>query len=802
MIQTWFKIFIRNIKAKPLYPIINTLGLVLGITSFILATLYVNHELSYEQWNPYKDIIYESGGHEKKENHYFNYAQGIMTYSFAEQNDQIEDFVAFHKWYRPLISFEDHSFYVNQTTSLTPNYFEFFPFPFKYGSPKGCLDHDNNIVLSEEIATKLFGNENPVGKIVSLHRQKEFTITGVFITEGYNSNYSNDIVTYEKKNFLEMSWGNHSMQALFKLKDPTIDIAQLEKDYTDFYIENVTREWTLDKEGIALQRASRAYILENLADMHLFSRFTNGKGMNSIIIISLLSLLILLISTINFINLSLSSATQRAKEVGIRKTIGATRTIIIKQFIFEVCIQVLLALLISFVLIEVTLPYFSDLLQTDIPLYEIKQSLPVLFVTLILLILFAGIFPAVYLAKFNPVKVLKGNFSRSQSGRWLKRGMLILQFSISTIFLIGTIIIHKQVLYMNNQDAGFKKERTLLLFISDGSKAFTKKDLYTQKIAQIKGVNSVTTTNRAPGTRAFQGSNTSIHYQTKENFLHADITLIDYDYFDKMKMEVIQGSAFKKGNYFDTITPQIMVNETFVNQLNITEPIGKKVNGWFDDIEITGVIKDVKTKGFQNEVSPEMYMVYPSPENEDLNGWMHPNTVVINLDSKDLSQTISAIDDFWTKEIEPGFPMEYEFLDENFAKLHEQHFRMQQLVFILSFIMIFLSLLGLFALATYSIQQRYKEVAIRKAIGASEASLISSLIKEFIIICFMASLFALPFAYFVSKRWLNDFYYRIEMPLIPYIAVPILIIFLTLLIVWGQARKALKVDLIHYLKYE
>ncbi len=788
MLNTWLKIFFRNFKRRPLYPLVNLLGLTAGITCFLLAMLYVSHEFSYEKWNPNADSIYrpiivlDDG-------QVFTGSPEPMPAAVTDAYPEVTDWALARNQGTPLISYNDNSVYGSQL-DVTPNWFEFFPFPFKYGDPLTCLQNKNSLAISEEIATKIFGDENPLGKTVKLQNEEAFEITGVFTIRGNNSHIQgeNIIKGVTKEEYLEGEWGDFSHNAFYKTTED-FDLEKMNAELTDFYLERGAKASNQTVEDYRGQYTA-ILELEVLSDIHLYAATLQGKGTNTIFVLSLLSLLILLISAINFINLSISGATQRAKEVAVRKTLGSTKQGVANQFVMEVALLCIIALFISLALTEILLPAFSNLLNAEMHITDVLSDLPFLFVVILTILLLAGFFPALYLANFNPVKVLKGNFSRSKSGAILKKGMIVFQFAASAVFLVGAYIVNEQLEYMNNKDLGFNKEQVLLISAADGNQVFDKKELIRNQLTKISGVESTFITDRPPGAYNRRGSVSQVF--VGEKMFATDLHFVDENFFPEMQVPILEGRNLDKNMELDTVGNKVLVNETFVRLYELENPIGTKLLFWGSyNSEIIGVVKDYISKGFDHEITPAVYnMAYSA------------NFVLVKMKSEDLQGTIAGIEDIWKSDIEPGFPFRYEFLDENFAELYSDQTKVQSLIAYLSFVMILIALLGLFAVATHTIQQRYKEVAIRKTIGASEGQLLGGLIKDFVVICVFAGLLALPVAYILTNGWLESFTYRISMPLLPYILVPILIMALTVLMVWTQAGKALKVDLVTYLKYE
>jgi putative ABC transport system permease protein len=783
------------------------LGLALGITCFVLVMLYVSRELSYEKWNPNHSEIYKAT-YLYDNGEVWTTSPRVLAVESKEGLPEVEDAMVFQNYGQTGMLFHGDKSILKTIQKADPNFFEFFPYEFKYGTVEGALDKDNDIVISDEFALEMFGDINPVGELWKMDNKDPYRVTGVYITKDVISSAQPSILgRIHEFNERDKHWGNYNYQVYYKL-NPGVDAVAFNEKFDNFFDEKKAQAWNTPLEDFLKEKEARM-ILENLGDLHLFSKEHQGTGANTVFILSLLAFLILIISGINFINLSISGAAQRAKEVAIRKTLGTPKTKVVKQFVYEVFLQCIVAILIAIALVEVLLPQFNTLMGTELSLFSPYNKWFLALGVVAILVLIAGIFPGLYLSNFNPVKVLKGDFGRSKSGKHLKKTMLIVQFGISAIFLIATFVIKSQLDYMNNRDLGFDKEQTLMFGIYKTQETWKKFDMYKQEIAAMEGVVSVSTTNRPPGTYSGNGSNSNCDYMDQS--YQTDIHFVDKDYLAHMGVKLLEGKfhsrdKFSKGDHSRVVNTdgdtlfanQIVVNKKFVESFGFEEPIGKKVQFWEFQSEIIGVVDNYLAKGFDQAHIPNLFTVY----NDSDDGWIKPQRVLVKVDGNDIEKTIAQIETFWTQKIEPGYPFEYEFLDANYARLYAKQDRLEKLVTTLSMIMVFISLLGLFAIASHTVKQRYKEVAIRKTLGATEKQLIQSLVKDFVVVAALALLIAIPVAFYLSYQWLQGFVFKIDMPVIPYIITPIIVVGLTLAIVYIQANKALKLDLVANLKYE
>ena len=540
--------------------------------------------------------------------------------------------------------------------------------------------------------------------------------------------------------------------------------------------------------------------LEPLANIRLKSYAPNdagpeGAGNYQLILIMLsLSILLIIISCINFINLSTASAFQRAKEVGVKKTLGLSKPQLIVQYLSEVVLQGLLALILAFVLVQFVLPTFNTFINKDLTLFNPDIIFQVTLVALIISLIIGGI-PAVYLSKFKSIEVLKGNFSRSKKGAFIRNSMLAMQFLISGFFLIGVLIIYSQINFMTNKELGFNSEQVLIVNFMGNDNNYKKYDLVKNELSKHPNINLISSNFILPGRKNVCPCT---NFDYLEESVSATVNPIDFEYLDLLDIKLLKGRMLSSKFASDTING-ILINESLAKAVGIyDDPIGKKVNGAIRNLEIVGMVQDYFVQGFDNEIKP-MYLLH-------WNTLDWPKTVFNNIQFKiasdDMAETIAHIENYWLANVEQGYPFNYTFLDENFAKSYKKYKDQQSMFFVLTILVILISLLGLFALATLNIQQRLKEVAIRKTLGASVKEIITQLLKNFVKITLIAAVILLPIAYYVMQNWLSNFAYRIDMPVWPYIVTPIILVSLVVFVVGIKAYNATKVDLIKYLKVE
>jgi putative ABC transport system permease protein len=515
-----------------------------------------------------------------------------------------------------------------------------------------------------------------------------------------------------------------------------------------------------------------------------------------------LSILILILSLFNYINLATANAIKRAKEVGVRKILGASKNNIILQFLFETIITTFCAVFLSLVIVELSLPYYNDFLGKNLVIYA-NQFYLELVILFVLTVIIAGIFPAIYVSNFVALKVLKGNFGRSKGGIWLRNGMLILQFAIASFFIIGSYIVYQQIYFLSNRDLGFKGDQVVQInyrkLDSEIDNEKTLDRLYRryqtvkQEIAKINGVSHVST-----GSFSF-GTNNNVF----SSFMYHDINIqsqniaVDYGMLEMLKIKMVQGRYFDNRISTDSIDT-MMVNETALKMMKEKNPIGKIVDWNNHKLKIIGVVKDFNIGGPKSMTPP---MVFYQLKTVD---WMIYNihNIFVTVKSNEMESTISNLEKFWQKNVSPDYPFKFDFVDKAYERSYKEFINQKNLFSLLNVIVIMIALFGLFALASYSIERRMKEIAIRKTLGAETNVLLKELSKQYILFCIIGFGIALFPVYYLLNKWLENFAYRIEISIYPFIIGFVALLFLTLLVVLSRAYQATKVDVLKYLKYE
>lgn len=802
MIQNWINIFIYHIKNNKLFTALNILGLSIGIAALIFSILYWNDEHSYDKWNTSKDKTYIVMN-DLGEGNLMVSNSAITAPAIKSTTPYLENYCYFNTYYtKETIQYNGKIELVDKMFSAQASFFSFFPFEFKYGNPKNALHDPQSIVFSEETAFRLFKNENPVGKQVK-YANKLFVVRGVYRIPGKSVVMPSAVtnIIEEDIEHLKDHWG-FNFGLILKLKKKS-DAGLVVKSLEQLFIEkNYKRQ--ARKEGMTLEAFIKKFgepfkpKLLPFENSRLYKGnypFPEGTGnLQFLQILMVLSVLILLLSIVNYINLATANAIKRAKEVGVRKIIGATKLQIVFQFVFETALITLFAILLALVIVEIALPFYNQFLNKDLILAGSQFYLQLVLIFTIVVFV-CGVFPAVYISNFEVLNVLKGNFSRSKSGIWIRNSMLVIQFSIAAFFIIGSVIVYQQVNFMVEKDLGFNGSQVMNIAFREqkGKGKFEEYKSIQQEIQKINGVVAVSA-------GAFSIGENEI---SKGGLFNNDkVTIVqqigfDFGMLEMLGIKVIKGRSLTEKLASDTIS-NILLNEVAAKALQEKDLVNKVIEWNGQKYTVVGIVKNFHYSGLDNEINP-MILFHINTQK-----WTQGNIeyISVKLSPKDISKTISSLKNFWSKKVDSEYPFEYNFVDKNFAKTYKKFEDQRNLFALLNIVVILIAVFGLFALASFSMERRLKEIAIRKTLGAETNILLKELSKQYVIFCIIGFLIGIIPAYILLKKWLADFAFRIDIPILPFILAFVSLLFLTLTIVLAKAYQVTKVDILRYLKYE
>jgi len=753
MFKNYLRSAFRSLWKHRVYSSLNILGLTIGMSACFLIFLYVHFELSYDDFHSKIDRIYQLNCDIRTptETMHIAVCSAPMAINAKDEFPEIEKAVRFDPR-TLLLRRGETKFQEDKAVLADSTFFEVFDFPLLQGDPRTALTEPYSIVLSQSTAKKYFADANPMGQTLLMNDDgKPVKITGVMKDMPENSLLKADLFLSKSTSRREDSsedrrWGNFGMYSYLLLK-PNTNPKALEKKFPAF----------LDKrDGKQMKEIQMFFTLtlQPLKEVYLRSgdRGAQDNGnMANIYIFSVVGAFILLIACINFVNLTTARSTERAKEVGIRKVVGAERGQLTNQFLGESILQAVIAFILAVGVTALLIPLFNFLAGKTIStgLFRHPIYILALFGIAVGIGLLAGIYPALVLSAFQPITVLKGRFATGNRGMLLRRGLVVFQFTISIAFIAATLIVYSQLTYMRSQDLGFSNQQTIVV----NTQGNDHKMALNEEISRIPGVLSTAMSSSVPGS----GNPTA--YSQVENakgdmqIANLELYFVDFDYLRQFKMKVIAGRAFSRD--FGTDTTQAMIlNESAVKLFGYHSPqdaIGRKFDQWGRKGQIVGVVKDFHFRSLQTEIKPLSFRI--EPRGCDL--------ISANVRTADLKNTLATIEAKW-KTIIPNRPFSYYFADEYFNRQYMGEERFGKLFLNFAVLAIFISCLGLLGLASYSTLQRTKEIGVRKVLGASVTGIVNLLSKEFMLLVIIAFLIATPITWFFMASWLKDFYYRIQ----------------------------------------
>ncbi|MFT3823419.1 MAG: ABC transporter permease [Chitinophagaceae bacterium] len=753
MFKNYFKTAFRNLWRHRVFSFINIMGLTVGLTACFLIFLYVRFELSYEAFNTKADRTYRMVCDIKTPTEVLN-ASGpswAVVPHIVPEFPEIEAAVRVSRA-SLLVRKGDVKFQEKQSLWADSAFFRMFDYKLIKGNPDKVLSEPYSIVFTESTAKKYFGNADPIGQTLLLTGNGvTATVTGLMKDMPENTMIKADMLvsmtTLTKKfnDGLDNQWGNYGAAAYLLLK-PGTNARALQAKFPAF----------LERMNGDEMKKSQMYatlLLEPLRDVYLRSTRDESKSgnINNIYIFSIIAVFILLIACINFINLTTARSAERAKEVGIRKVVGALKTQLAAQFIGESVILCLVAFVLTVISSALLLPLFNQVAGKIVNpgIFSDGKALLLLFVASVSIGLLAGVYPALVLSSFRPVTVLKGRFTSGTRGILLRKGLVITQFTISIALIIGTIIVYRQMMYMRNQDLGFSKDQ-LMVVETNGDPA---RDAFKQSVSGIPNVITTAAASSVPG-----GGNPGAYSEIENTkgelqVANLDLYFVDFDYIPQFNIKMLAGRPFSRDFGSDT-THAMILNEAAVKMFGYTSPqqaIGKRFKQWGREGTIVGVMKDFHYRSLQQQIKPLSMRIEPDG----------CNLITVKVGTKGLPATIAAIESKW-KQLVPNRPFSYFFLDEFFDRQYRAEERFGKLFLNFAILAIFISCLGLLGLASYSTMQRTREIGIRKVLGATVTGIVQLLSKDFLVLVAIAFVIATPIAWLGMYKWLQDFAYRID----------------------------------------
>jgi putative ABC transport system permease protein len=789
MIKNYFKTAWRTLWKNKTFSFINIFGLATGIASSLLILLFVQNELSYDRFhkdaeNIYrvvKDFVNDDGSRLPDAT-----TPPALAPAMQQEIPDVESVTrVFPSWGRDfLIKYGDKKIIEQNLYRVDSSFFDVFTFPFIKGDPKKAFKNINSIVLTKSTAKKYFGNEDPMGKILSVDDFGDMMVSGVIKDVPSNSHFHFDFLISVRTfpgNDLDASWGWYNFYTYAKLK-PHTSIASLTKKVQDIYKRN-------DKDG------KNIFYTQPLTDIHLSSNLKWELESNSdrlyVYVFSLIGIFIILIAGINYVNLATAKASVRAKEIGVRKVAGALRSSLVNQFLVESVITCLLASVVAIIIAHLLLPVVNALTAKQLTVLGNPTVLSYMLVSSVFLGVVAGIFPAIYLSSFKPIIVLKGIKLSEKATLSLRKILVVVQFTISIVLIIGALIISQQMHFIQSAKLGLNKDQVLI-----AKNTFNPNDrsAFLNEISQLPGIKKATTSDGVVGG---QNWTNGMSLKGSQNSQLINFLSVGYDFVDAMGMQIKEGRGFSPkfpadtmnngipGGPLDQNIGGVLVNETAVKDLGIPEPAVGKQLLWGSDkdtmyyVTIVGVVKDFHFTSLKNQIKPFAFINNPRRQ------WYF----TIKLSTDNMKATLAQLETAW-KKFSDERPFEYTFLDETYAKLYQSDARFEKVFISLVVLGIIIACLGLLGLSIFAAQRRIKEIGIRKVLGASAGSVVGLLSKDFLKLVVIALIIAVPIAWFAMSKWLQDFAYRISIQWWVFIAAAVIALLIAFITVSSQAIKA------------
>jgi putative ABC transport system permease protein len=807
MFKNNLKIAWRNLVKERIYSSIKIGGFALGIAACLLIALFISDELSYDRYIPNGNRVYrvvrdwnENGDHIIGTSFPAPFAKALkVEFPEVEQFGRLNQFELWGAGSNELrLADKTMNTYEEGFSYADQGFLDILQIPMVYGNRAHLLDEPGTVVISKRKADKYFPNENPIGKtlIINNNVSKPYRITGVMDFPSHSHFQSDFLLTLEGGFYPgeQTNWRSSSYYTYVLLR-PGTDVARLEARFSlitrKYIVPSQQQDGYADAEKVA---EKLNFKLQPVNDIYLKSAGMDGlnHGDNRFVwLFGIIAGFILVIASINFINLSTAKSANRAKEVGLRKTVGSNKVNLISQFLTESVLYGILSFVLGIFLAEVLLPYFNMLSGKSmvIPWAAWWWLFPLLVISSVMIGILAGLYPSFYLSSFQPINVLKGSLSRGSKRSAMRSGLVIFQFTISIILIIGTFIIYRQFGYILNKKLGFDKEQVLLLHGANtmGGQVTPLKN----ELLKLPDVKSVSVSGYLPISET-KRNGMAFWNEGKlkiDPAVYGQMWEVDHDYIKTMGMKIIKGRDFSVDMQTD-YSNAIIINQTLARELGLADPIGKRIQHQWHAFEVIGVVEDFNFESLKGKIGGLSLILGNSP-----------NIVSVKVNTSDMFSTIHSITNVWNK-FSPNQPIRYTFLDESFARMYDDVQRTGKIFSTFALLAIIIACLGLFALSSFMILQRTKEIGIRKVLGASISNVVFILSKDFLILVVISNVIAWPVAYYFMNKWLQDFAYRINLSWWMFILAGGIALVIALATVSFQAIKAATANPVKSLRYE
>ena len=789
MLRSYIKIAWRNLLKNKTFSFINILGLALGMACSLLIILWVQDELRMDRFHQHDSRLYRV-----MENQYytgvvntFASTPGILAENIVKDIPEIQ-LASQILWENTPLFTVGTMFEKEKGRFVQGDFLTMFSFPLKAGNPKTALKRPDGLVISQKLADKYFKGQDPMGKIVRIDNTDDVMVTGVLADIPEASSLKFDFLLsydrWQKANKWAAEWGNNGPRC-YVLLAPNVSV-----DKVNAKIKNYVK--TKNKDS------NVELFLQNYGESYLYSNWEagqqNGGRIEYVKIFSIVAIFILVIACINFMNLTTARSVKRAKEVGVRKVVGAYRNSLMGQFLGESMLITLLSLVFAVLIVLLILPVFNALTEKQLALDFANPTLLLLMVGLSVVTgLIAGSYPALFMSSLNPVVILKGELKFKSSATYFRKGLVILQFSLSIMLILGTLVVYRQIQFIQTKNLGYERENLLYIPLEgDLQKNF---QTFRQELEKQPGIKAVTCAQSDPLEVGSSTQGVSWPGKDTTQLILFSQNAVSYNYIKTMGIKLLDGRDFSAA--YSTDTSNYLINEATARKMGYKEPVGKEMTMWQRKGKIIGLMKDFHYNSLHTAIEP--LIVHLQRSNGDTtNNW---GSVLVRTQAGQTKQALTGMEATF-KKFNPHFPFKYSFTDQEFANLYKAENTVSKLSSYFAFIAIFISCLGLFGLATFTAEQRTKEIGIRKVLGASVTNLVGMLSKEFIQLVVLSAFIAFPLGWYFLTGWLEKYAYRIELEWWYFLVAIVVAVLIALFTVSFQSIKAALMNPVKSLRTE
>lgn len=807
MILNLLKHGIRSLKKQKAFVFINMIGLSIGLVCAIIIALFIRHELSFDTYHEKKDRIYQLVLHGRLG------GQEVQTYATASviaptmQNEfpEVESFLRMYGWGKTVLKYKEKFFTEDHFIEADSTFFSFFSIPLLKGNPETALAEPYYVVLSENTARRIFGDDDPINKMIRLGDDETYyKVTGIMADIPENTHFSASgiasFMTNPRANSNE--WFANSFSTYIMLKPGTLP-EQVDERFAPM-IEKYVGPAIMQYLGISLEEfleTGNKYrmFLQPLTGIHLNTsvdqNFKPANDPKYLWIFGSIAILIIIIAAVNFMNLSTAQAARRAKEIGMKKVCGSTQRMLIWQFLFETFVLAFFAMLVGVLITELILPYFNDLLDIKLSVGYLTHwyTIPALLLLSVIIGVMAGIYPAFYMSSFNPNMVLKGKMRSGKENGKLRRALVVVQFSISIILIVGTIIMYKQLNYMQKKDLGFDSDR--IFVISNAITLGKKVHTFKEELLQLQGIEAVSASTAVPG-RNNNNNAYAVKGRETESFL-LYTNWADKDFLKTYGIPLSTGEFFNENSNNDmegcVLNQRAVKHYMLENEPLATRFIVDNDSGDAGLMPVIGIVEDFHHESLRHDLAP--YMIRFKSEN---NNWGY---ISIRMAVDESYGIIEDIADLWGS-FTGGSPMQSFFMEDIVTKMYREERQNGQLSLLFALVGIMIATMGLYGLTAYSIAQRTKEIGIRKTYGATVGNIWSLFAREIIILVFIASVIAIPLTWWVAGNWLHNYPYRINIQVLDFLYGLLIAVIIALATISYRTIRSARMNPTRSLRYE